>query len=153
MYGEPFVVEKLELKNHSWIPRGKADQRDKKIDRTELNGFQIETTGLQKIIYKITGIGSSWAQDPPRFAEVLAFNSTPLADYLITRISNWHGRDNTRTSVLVKGNDSFLVVFYQNKGKSSGKVAVTWHLKGDAEINDQSIKTLIIKGIHTNRTT
>ncbi len=140
MYGEPFVVEKLELKNHSWLPKGKADHRDKKIDRTELNGFQIETTGLQKIIFQITGIGSSWAQDPPRFAEVLTFNSTPLADYSITRISNWHGWDNTRTSVLVKGNDSFLVVFDQNKGKSVGKVAVNWHLKGDAEISDRSIK-------------
>lgn len=140
MYGEPFVVEKLELKMRSWIPQGKANQRDKKIDRTDLNGFQIEKTGLQKIIYQITGLGNEWAQDPPRFAEVLAFNSTPLADYSITRISNWHGWDNTRTSVLVKGNDSFIVVFDQNKGKSPGKVTVTWHLKGDAEINDQSIR-------------
>lgn len=140
MYGEPFVVEKLELKNHSWIPKGKADHRDKKIDRTELNGFQIEKTGLQKIIYQITGLENEWAQDPPRFAEVLAFNSTPIADYSITRISDWHGWDNTRTSVLVKGNDSFIVVFDQNKGKLDAKVAVNWHLKGDAEIGDQSLK-------------
>ncbi len=140
MYGEPFVVEKLEVKNHSWIPKGKADQRDKKIDRNELNGFQIEKTGLQKVIYQITGLGNDWAQDPPRFAEVLAFNSTPLADYSITRISNWHGWVNTRTSVLVKGKDSYIVVFDQNKGESPGKVAVNWHLKGDAEINDQSIR-------------
>lgn len=140
MYGEPFVVEKLELKNHSWIPKGKADHRDKKIDRTELNGFQIEKTGLQKVIYQITGLGNEWAQDPPRFAEVLAFNSTPIADYSITKISDWHGWDNTRTSVLVKGNDSFIVVFDQNKGESEGKVAVNWHLKGDAEIGDQSIR-------------
>lgn len=140
MYGEPFVVEKLELKNHPWIPKGKADHRDKKIDRTELNGFQIEKTGLQEVIYQITGLGNEWAQDPPRFAEVLAFNSTPIADYSITRISDWHGWDNTRTSVMVKGNDSFIVVFDQNKGKSDGKVAVKWHLKGDAQIGDQTIR-------------
>jgi len=115
MYGEPFLVEKLELKNHSWLPRGKADHRDKKIDRAELNGFQIETTGLQKIIYLITGIGSYWAQDPPRFTEVLAFNTTKIADYSITKISNWHGWDNTRTSVMVKGNDSFIVVLIKIK--------------------------------------
>lgn len=140
MYGEPFVVEKLELKNHSWLPKGKADHRDKKIDRTELNGFQIEKKGLQKIIYQITGLGNEWAQDPPRFAEVLTFNSTPIADYSITKISDWHGWDNTRTSVMVKGNDSFIVVFDQNKGKSDDKVAVNWHLKGEAEIGDQYVK-------------
>lgn len=142
MYGEPFVVEKMQLINHSWLPRAKSDQRDKKIDRTELNGFQIENTGLQKIIYEITGLGNEWAQDPPRFAEVLVFNSTPLVDYSISKISNWHGWNNTRTSVLVKGNDSFLVFFDQNKGTSPGKVGVTWHLKGEAEISDQSIKLI-----------
>lgn len=140
MYGEPFVVEKLELKNHSWLPGAKADNRDKKIDRFELNGFQIESTGLQKIIYQITGLGSYWAQDPPRFADVPVYNSTPEVDYAVTRISDWHGWDHTRSSFLVKGDDSFLAIFDQAKGKYPGKAGITWHFKGDVEILNRSIK-------------
>ena len=142
MYGKPFVVEKLELKEHPWLPKGKADHRDKKIDRTELNGFQIEKTGLEKIIYEITGFGSPWAQDPPRFAEVVAFNSTPLADYAITKISDWHGWEHQRASVLVKDkNNPFLAVFDYAKGDAPKKVGITWQLKGNIhEIKKDSVK-------------
>lgn len=140
MHGEPFVVEKLESKQHKWIPKGKADHRDKKILREELNGFQMEKIGFEKIIYEITGLDSPWAQDPPRFSEVIAFNSTPIADYAITEISDWHGWTHQRASVLVKGDDPFIVVFDYAKGKKSNKVAITWHLKGDFEIGNQSIK-------------
>ena len=139
-YGQPFVVEKLELKQHPWLPKGKADHRDKKIDRTNLNGFQLEKTGLERIVYEITGFGSPWAQDPPRFAEVIVFNSTPIADYAITKISDWHGWKHERASVLVKGEDSFLVLFDYAKGDAPRKVGITWHLKGESEIENQSIK-------------
>jgi len=141
MYGEPFIVEKLEVKHHSWLPKGKADHRDKKILREKLNGFQIEKTGLEKIIYEITGFGSPWAQDPPRFAEVVVFNSTPLADYAITKISDWHGWEHQRASVLVKDKDNpFLIVFDYAEGNEPKKVGITWHLKGDAKIGNQSLK-------------
>ena len=141
MYGEPFVVEKLDLKWHSWLPEGRADHRDKKIDRTDLNGFQMEKTGLSDIIYGITGIGSSWAQDPPRFAEVLLFNSTYAADFSKTLIQNWHGWTQDRVSILVKDEDyPFFIIFDHAKGNKNQKVAITWHLKGDAELKNQSIK-------------
>lgn len=140
MYGEPFVVEELPLKNHSWLPKGKADFRDKKIDRTMLNTFQIENTGLERVIYKLIGFGSSWSQDPPRFAEVVLFNSIPIADYSVTEISDWHGWTHKRASFFVKDEDSFLVVFDYAKGKNPKKVGVTWHFKGNAKIMNQSIK-------------
>jgi len=141
MYGEPFIVEKLEVKHHSWLPKGKADHRDKKILREKLNGFQIEKTGLEKIIYQISGFGSPWAQDPPRFAEVIVFNSTPIADYAITKISAWHGWTHQRASILVKDGDRpFLVVFDYGKGETPRKVSITWHLKGNAEFSSNKIK-------------
>lgn len=140
MHGEPFVAEKLELRQHSWLPKAKADHRDKKIMREELNGFQIEKIGFEKIVYEITGFGSPWAQDPPRFAEVIAFNSTPIADYAITKISDWHGWTHERASVLVKGKNSFLVVFDYAKGKDKREVGISWHLKGDSELGNQAIR-------------
>lgn len=154
MYREPFVVEELPLKYHPWLPEGKADFRDKKIDRTMLNAFQIELTGLEKLIYKLTGFGSEWSQDPPRFAEVLSFNSTSTADFSKTRISDWHGWTHDRVSILVKG-DYFVVLDYA-KGDNERKVALTWHLKGDAEFSSDKIKltqgnyTLAVYYPHSN---
>jgi len=157
MYGEPFIVEKLEVKQHSWLPKGKADHRDKKILREELNGFQIEKTGLEKIIYEITGFGSPWAQDPSWFAEVVAFNSAPIADYGITKLSDWHGWEHQRASVLVKDkNNPFLAVFDYAKGDAPRKVGITWHLKGDAEFSSDKIEltqdnyTLAVHYPHSN---
>jgi len=141
IYGEPFVVEELPLKYHSWLPEGKGDFRDKKIDRTMLNGFQIQITGLESVIYTLTGFGSKWCQDPPRFAEVLFFDSTPTADFSKTRISNWHGWTHHRVSVLVKDkNNPYFIVFDHAEGQERRKVGVSWHLKGNVEFKNQSIR-------------
>jgi len=146
MYGgQPFVVEELPLKHHSWLPKAKADSRDKKIDRTMLNGFQIEKTGLERIIYEITGFGSLWSQDPPKFAELITFNSTSFIDYAITRILDWHGWTHDRVSVLVKGD--YFIVLDHAKGDNKKKVALTWHLKGNIEFTSNGIK--LTQGNHS----
>lgn len=141
MYGEPFVVEKLELRKHNWLPEAKADHRDKKIDRIALNGFQVKKTGLERLVCQITGFGSSWAQDPPRFADVVFFDHTPLVDFSKTRISNWHGWIHDRVSILVK--NRYFVVLDHAKGNTGREVGITWHLKGTAERENQSIKLLL----------
>jgi hypothetical protein len=138
MYGEPFVVEDMELIEHDWLPAGKADHRDKKIDRMDLNGFQVKAGGLEKVIYRITGIGSPWYQDPPKFAEVVFFYTTPAVDFSKTRISNWHGWKHDRVSILMK-NDYFVVFDYAKGGKAQ-EVALTWHLKGDPVLEDECIR-------------
>jgi len=138
MYGEPFVVEKMDLERHDWLPKGKADHRDKKIDRTELNGFIMETKGLEEIVNKITGHGSSWHQDPPKFAEKSFMYTTENADFIKTKMSNWHGWDHNRISILVK--DGYLVVFDNAKGNDSRTIGITWNLKGNATLSPNSIR-------------
>ena len=138
MYGEPFVVEDIGKNASSWLPSGRALYRDKKIDRIKLNAFQIESSGITNSIYKITGFGSSWYSDPPHYAEVLFFNSTPSIDFSKSRISNWHGWKHDRVSILLK--DNYFVVFDNAHGNNKQKIAITWHLKGDLELENESIK-------------
>lgn len=138
MYGEPFIVEELPSKSYKWLPKGKAEYRDKKIDRLELNTFQLESSGLEKIVYKLTGFGSPWSQDPPKFAQVILFNSTPFFDVSKTRISDWHGWMHDRAVVLIKG--EYIIVFDYARGDKAKKTALTWHLTGNTTFADQYLK-------------
>ena len=138
MYGVPFVVEDIGKNASSWLPSGRSLYRDKKIDRIRLNAFQIESSGITNSIYKLIGFGTSWYNDPPHYAEVLFFNSTPSIDFSKSRISNWHGWKHDRVSILLK--DNYFVVFDNVCGNSKQKIAITWHLKGDFELKNESIK-------------
>ncbi len=138
MYGEPFIVEKLDLERHDWLPKGKADHRDKKIERSELNGFILETKGLEEIVNKITGHGSSWHQDPHKFAEKSFMYNTENADFIKTKMSDWHGWDHSRITILVK--DGYIVVLDNANGNDSRTVGVTWNLKGNYSIFENSIE-------------
>lgn len=131
MYGEPFVVEDLDIRHHPWLPDARADHRDRRVDRDSLNGLLIEADGLERIVAKLTGTTSGWYQDPPRFAELVFFNYTSSVDFSKTRISDWHGWTHERVSVLVK--DGYFVVLDNARGRNSQKVSLDWHLKGDAE--------------------
>ena len=55
--------------NSNWLPTGKSLFCDKHIPRENLNGLQIAKTGLAAALYQLTGIGGSWAQDPPFYAD------------------------------------------------------------------------------------
>jgi len=138
MYGEPFIVEELNLIEHSWLPKGKADHRDKKINREELNGFIIESKGIEELIKKLTGTGSAWHQDPPKFAEVSLFSNTEIMDLAKTRISDWHGWTHDRVSMLVK--DDYFVVFDHAQGNDNRKRGLTWNLKGNVTFSNNSVE-------------
>jgi len=140
MYGKPFIVEGLSYKLFSWLPRGKAVLRDKKIDRYDLNTLQIKKTGFQEAIYEITGFDSPWFQDTPRFADVVLINTTPIADYSMTKVSDWHGWDHYRTMILVKDEgEPFLIVADCARSLSPGETRITWHLKGNATTYGPSV--------------
>jgi len=138
MYGEPFVLEKLDLERHDWLPKGKADHRDKKIERTHLNGFILQSKGLEKIIFDITGYGSMWHQDPPRFAEKSFFKSTAMADFIKTSIFDWHGWDHNRISILVK--EDYLVIIDNAEGEDARTVGLSWNMKGDSDFLTNYVK-------------
>ncbi|MBU4174941.1 MAG: heparinase II/III-family protein [Actinobacteria bacterium] len=138
MSGEPFVVEKLEERIHSWLPTANASTRDRKIYREWLNCFQIELSGYEKLVRYLTGFGSEWSQDPPRFAEIVYFDKDDSLsmDISITRINKWHGWNHTRTMVLVR--DKYLAVLDQADGNDKRRSALAWHLHGDITEDDSS---------------
>ena len=138
MYGEPFVVEELDLLRHPWLPKAKSDHRDKKIDRIQLNGFILEKKGLEELVYRLSGIGSKWEQDPPKFAQVHFFNSTKMMDFAKTSISDWHGWDHDRITVLVR--DEYIAIFDNAKGDNNRDIGITWNLKGETKFSTDSIK-------------
>jgi len=140
IYGRPFVVEDLISKKHEWLPAGRALYRDKKIDRVRLNGFQIGLEGYESLVHDLLKMGSPWAQDPPRFAEVVFFENAPAVDVTRTEISDWHGWKHSRVSALAKGAHSYLVVIDRARGKAERKVAFTWHLKGESNLEHNCIR-------------
>jgi hypothetical protein len=128
IYGKPFIVEDFISKNNKWLPAGRSLYRDKKTDRIRLNGFQVGLEGYELLIYELLKIGTQWAQDPPRYAEVEYFQKTPGVEFSKTNISKWRGWSNERVSILVK--NGYFVVFDKAEGKKRGRVAISWHLKG-----------------------
>ena len=138
MSGKPFVVEKLEERIHSWLPTANASTRDRKIYREWLNCFQIELSGYEKLVRSLTGFGSEWSQDPPRFAEIVYFDKDDnlSMDISITKVNKWHGWTHTRTMVLVR--DKYLAVLDQADGNDNRRSALTWHLHGNITEDDSS---------------
>ncbi len=136
-YGRPFVVEDFISKRHTWLPAGRSLYRDKKIDRIRLNGFQVGLEGYELLVHDILKIGTSWAQDPPRYAEVQYFQKTPGVEFSKTNLSKWRGWWNERISILLK--DSYFAVFDKAERKKDGKVAISWHLKGSNKVERDTI--------------
>ncbi|MBU0477496.1 hypothetical protein KKC91_02880 [bacterium] len=140
MYGVPFVVEDMIVKRNKWVPVGRKDYRDTRIDRFRLNGFQIQKRGFALLLSKIIPDMSVWEQDPPQFAEVAFFENMSEADISKTEITDWHGWRHIRVSTLVKGDSSYLVVMDNAEGETNKKTALTWHLKGQSMLKDGHIK-------------
>lgn len=140
IYGVPFVVEDLYMKEHKALPLGKSDNRDKKICREELNAFQKKANGFEKVVACLVGMGSYWRQDPPQFATVSfygASGSMPL-DYIKTELVGWNGWGHERTALMLKNRS--LEVFDHARGESRNEVGVTWQLQGDAQVGSQDIR-------------
>jgi hypothetical protein len=137
IYGKPFVVEDFISKRNKWLPAGRSLYRDKKIDRIRLNGFQVGLEGYELLIYDLLKIGTPWAQDPPKYAEVEYFQKTPDVDFSKTNISKWRGWSNERISILVK--NKYFAVFDKAERNRKGKVAISWHLKGIYKAEKDSI--------------
>ena len=75
----------------SWLPVGRSLFRDKRIPRENLNGLVVEKTGMATVLYTLTGIGGPWAQDPPYYAEVVAFETGKEMDWAHIRLTGWLG--------------------------------------------------------------
>ena len=132
--GEPIVGEQIEDKSFSWLPAGRALFRDKRIPRQNLNGFQIERQGLDKVLFQILGIGSPWAQDPPWLTQVNYFSTSPELDKSQTLLPNWHSWDHTRT--IFFDHNGIIVVVDDATSPSKNSGAITWTIQNAQTVRE-----------------
>ncbi len=126
--GGPLASDLLEGVVFSWLPEGRSVFRDKRIPRENLNGLLVPRRGLDAVLYTLTGFGGPWAQDPPAYAEVLAFETGETLDASHTRLVEWEGWQHDRWIYFY--HDGPLVVVDGADGPAGSRAALAWHLQG-----------------------
>jgi hypothetical protein len=132
---EPLLEEQYRGTTMPWLPEGRSLFRDKRIPRENLNGLLVERTGLDAVLYQITSIGSPWAQDPPYFAKIENFETSPELDTSITWLEGWQGWDHKREVYFYHQGPS--VIIDQARGPSGRLAAITWHAPSGKILADQ----------------
>jgi hypothetical protein len=130
---EPVVTEQVRSSLLGWLPAGRQLLRDKRIPREHLNGLLIERDGMHRLMQDFTGLGSIWAQDPPQYAEVVAFETGEDYDMSHTRLSNWRGWQHDR-HVYFFHNGGPIVVVDDASGPAKQAAALVWHLASEGQL-------------------
>src|SRR5262249_44123803 len=104
--------------------------RDKRIPRENLNGLLVEATGFASALARLGGFGGPWAQDPPHFARVAAFEAHDGADASATAAADWRGWTHPRSAVLSA--EGPIVIVDSADGPRGRRAAIAWHLRGVA---------------------
>jgi hypothetical protein len=142
--GTPLVEARLEGPSFSWLPEGRSLFRDKRVPRENLNAFLVERTGMPAVLYALMGIGGPWAQDPPYYAEVLAFETGETVDWVQTRLTAWRGWQHDRWIYLYHGGGPIVVVDVAQGDR--GKAAFVWHPAGQSEMENARLKLGPVSG-------
>ncbi|MBC7227761.1 MAG: hypothetical protein H5T61_11080 [Thermoflexales bacterium] len=132
-WGEPLSADVLDGKPFSWLPVGRSLFRDKRVPRENLNGLVVEKTGMAAVLYGLTGVGGPWAQDPPYYAEVVAFETGPEKDWAHIRLTDWRGWQHDRW-VYFYHNGGPIVIVDEAQGPAGAKAGLVWHLIGGERI-------------------
>jgi hypothetical protein len=134
----PLVVEQSTGQSVSWLPRGRAAFRDKRVPRENLNGLLIPQSGVMRVVQTLTGVGSVWAQDPPHYARVETFETLKGLDVSRTVLDHWQGWTSSRSIYFFHGGP---VVVFDSARRQDGESgpAVVWHLVGSGRQADESI--------------
>jgi hypothetical protein len=135
----PLADDELEDETFNWLPTGRSMFRDKRIPRENLNGLLVERTGMSAILYTLTGIGGPWAQDPPYYAQVIAFETGDELDWTHTRLEDWRGWQHDRW-VYFYHDGGPIVVVDEAEGPSGGQAALAWHLIGEGAVEGWRIR-------------
>ncbi len=135
--GGLLVGEKTDSQPLGWLPVGRSLFRDKRIPRENLNGLVIKKMGLSAAIQNLTGIGSSWAQDPPYYAEIKSFKTSHDVDSSHTVIEDWHGWSHNRKVFFF--HDGPIVVVDEANGNKGQPAAITWHAYGQFQSGSDRI--------------
>jgi hypothetical protein len=135
----PLAADALDGVPFGWLPVGRSLFRDKRIPRENLNGLLIERSGMSAVLYILTGAGGPWAQDPPFYAEVVAFETGDELDWSHTRLTDWRGWQHNRW-IHFYHNDGPIVVVDEAEGARGGQAALAWNLIGEGAVNGQRIQ-------------
>jgi hypothetical protein len=134
----PLVADVLVGESADWLPEGRSLFRDKRIPRENLNGLLVERTGMSAILHALTGIGSQWAQDPPRYAQVVAFETGDELDWSHTRLVDWRGWQHDRR-ITFWHNRGPIVVMDEAAGPARRQAALMWRLSDGETIGDRRV--------------
>ncbi len=129
--GAPLVEEQYTQGSIPWLPTGRAMVRDKRIQIEQLNTLLIKRVGLDAVLNTLNSWFGPYSQDPPYYADVEAFSTSPELDYSKTSIRNWHGWDFTRELYLFQDGPAVIVDKSQHSGNKSANIR--WHLSTDFE--------------------
>ncbi|MCX7855788.1 MAG: hypothetical protein N2556_07430, partial [Anaerolineae bacterium] len=131
--GGALSADVLDGKPFSWLPVGRSLFRDKRVPRENLNGLVVKKTGMAAVLYGLTGIGGPWAQDPPYYAEVVAFETGPEKDWAHIRLTGWRGWQHDRW-IYFYHHGGPVVVVDEAQGPVGAKAGLVWHLVGGEQI-------------------
>ena len=137
--GGPLVSDALDGESFSWLPEGRSAFRDKRIPRENLNGLLIPRSGMSGALYGLTSIGGPWAQDPPYYAEVVAFETAAEKDWSHTRLTDWRGWHHDRW-IYFYHDGGPIVVVDSAQGPPGEKAALVWHLSNEGTQVGQRIR-------------
>ena len=135
--GGPLASEVQESQSFSWLPEGRSVFRDKRIPRENLNGLLVPRRGLDAVLHFLTGFGGPWAQDPPPYAEVIAFETGETMDSSCTRLDDWEGWQHDRWIYFYHNGP--LVVVDSADGPAGSHAALAWHLQKASPASDGRI--------------
>jgi hypothetical protein len=121
----PLVTENATGQTFAWLPSGRSLFRDKRIPRENLNGLVIRRSGLNAIVYELTGVGSPWAQDPPAYTRLESFETQPGYDFSSSVIDDWHGWKHQRDVHFF--HQGPIVVVDTATGRAKDPSALIWH--------------------------
>ena len=128
--GAPLLSEDLIDRWNDWLPDGRAQHRDKRIDRSRLNGLAIERTGFDRWIGGITGVYSRWRQDVPAFAAPHIWDQAGRIQVAQVDLENWDGVPQRRW-YLYWPSVGFVIVDDVRDARRREK-ALGWHFTGPA---------------------
>ena len=128
--GEPLVEERRGAPN-PWVPLERRLFRDKRIPRENVNGLLVEADGLAGALARLSGFGGPFAQDPPRFAAVEAFDPGGEIARSRTAITGWRGWTHRRSVLFARGGP--IVVLDRADGPANRSAAIVWHAVGRGE--------------------
>ena len=130
------LAEDIEYLRHKWLPKGRASHRDKKIDRSRLNGLMLARSGLDAWIGGMTGIYSNWRQDVPYFAETTQWARVAGVVFSKIELTDWDGLVQERW-YLLEGDSYFLVVDRIADARTRNK-AILWQMTEHVALDGES---------------